>query len=139
MALARSVEGHPVVLYDGSCGFCNRVVQFIIPRDRRGQFRFAAIQSDTGRELLTEYGLDPDNLDTFVLIADGLTFIRSSAALEVARRLDGAWPICYGFVIVPGQLRDGVYNWIARNRYRWFGRTDACLLPSPQERERFLL
>lgn len=130
--------GHPVILYDGTCGFCNRVVQFIIPRDRGGRFRFAAIQSVTGKRLLVEQGIDPEHLNTFVLMAEGRMFTRSTAALEVARRLDGAWPLFYAFIAVPGVIRDGVYHFIARNRYRWFGRTEACMLPDAKVRERFL-
>lgn len=131
-------EGHPIVCYDGVCGFCQRVVQFILPRDREGRFRFTAIQSDVGQSLLSHYGLAPQALNTFVLIENNRAYTRSTAGLRVFRGLGGAWKLLYVFIAVPKPLRNAVYSWIARNRYRWFGKTDACLIPSRDMRERFL-
>ncbi|WP_163853867.1 thiol-disulfide oxidoreductase DCC family protein [Paenibacillus elgii] len=131
-------ERHPLVFYDGVCGFCQRVVQFIIPRDRSAAFRFVAIQSETGSRLLRRYGLDPAELNTFVLLEQGRVYTRSTAGLRVLRRLDGAWPLLYAFIVVPRPLRDVVYRWIAANRYRFFGKSDSCMLPPPEVRERFL-
>lgn len=126
------------VLFDGVCNLCNGTVQFIIRNDRRGRFRFAALQSEAGRELLLQYQLPEKALNTVVLIAGGRAFTRSTAALEIARRLDGAWPICYAAVALPRFLRDSAYNFIARNRYRWFGKQEACMMPSPELKQRFL-
>jgi predicted DCC family thiol-disulfide oxidoreductase YuxK len=126
------------VLFDGVCNLCNSSVQFIIRNDRRGRFRFAALQSEVGRELLQQYQLPEKALNTVVLIAGGRAFTRSTAALEIARRLDGAWPICYAAVALPRFLRDSAYNFIARNRYRWFGKQEACMMPSPELKQRFL-
>ncbi|WP_010495791.1 thiol-disulfide oxidoreductase DCC family protein [Paenibacillus elgii] len=131
-------ERHPLVFYDGVCGFCQRVVQFIIPRDRSAVFRFVAIQSETGSRLLRRHGLDPAELNTFVLLEQGRVYTRSTAGLRVLRRLDGAWPLLYAFIVVPRPLRDVVYRWIAANRYRFFGKSDSCMLPPPEVRERFL-
>ena len=126
------------VLFDGVCNLCNSTVQFIIRNDQRGRFRFAALQSEAGRELLLQYQLPEKALNTVVLIAGGRAFTRSTAALEIARRLDGAWPICYAAVVLPRFLRDSVYDFIARNRYRWFGKQEACMMPSPELKQRFL-
>jgi predicted DCC family thiol-disulfide oxidoreductase YuxK len=130
--------GEAVVFYDGECGLCDKAVQFIIPRDPQGRFQFAALQSEIGGKLLREHGYDEADMKTFVLLESGRVYTRSTAALRVARRLNGGWPLLYGLVIVPRLLRDGVYHVIANNRYRWFGKADACRLPKPGERGRFL-
>jgi predicted DCC family thiol-disulfide oxidoreductase YuxK len=123
-----------IVLFDGVCNLCNGFVQFILPRDRAGRFRFASLQSDAARLLLKG---DPPE-ETMVLIEAGKTYIKSAAALRIARRLRFPWPLLYAFVVVPRGLRDIVYDWVARHRYRWFGKRDACMLPYPQWRGRFL-
>ena len=130
--------GPPIVLFDGVCNLCNGSVQFLLKRDPEGRFRFASLQSDAGRSLLAEHGLAVDSLSSVVLIEDGRVWQESSAALRIARHLPGAWKLLRVFAIVPRPLRDAVYRWIARNRYRWFGRTETCWLPSPELKERFL-
>ncbi|MGG1600540.1 MULTISPECIES: thiol-disulfide oxidoreductase DCC family protein [Paenibacillus] len=136
--LTAMTDGHPLIFYDGVCGFCQRIVQFILPRDRNARFRFVAIQSDIGRKLLLHHGMDPDALSTFVLLDRGKVYTRSTAGLRVLRGLGGGWPLLYAFMAVPRPIRDAVYEWIARHRYRFFGRSDACLLPDSKARERFL-
>lgn len=131
------VDG-PLVLYDGECGLCNRSVQTILRHDRRGTFRFAALQSELGRALLERHGLPPEAMNTVVLVDGERAFTKSRAALRIAGKMDAPWPVLRAFALVPGPLRDGVYDWVARNRYRWFGRTDACMLPPPEVRARFL-
>lgn len=128
----------PILLFDGVCNLCNAAVQWVLKRDRSNVFRFAALQSETGRTLLQRAGLSADNFDTVVLVEDDRVFTRSDAALEVARRLGGWWPALAVFKLVPRFIRDGVYNWVARHRYRWFGRREACMLPRPEWKERFL-
>jgi predicted DCC family thiol-disulfide oxidoreductase YuxK len=128
----------PIVLYDGVCGFCNQSVQLILRNDRRGRFRFAALQSEVGQALLRRHGLPADDLDTFVLVEDGRAYLRSTGALRVARGMGGAWRLLYALSIVPRPLRDFAYDLFARNRYRMFGRLDACMLPPPEVRSRFL-
>jgi len=128
----------PLVLYDGQCGLCNHSVQMILRHDRRGRFRFAALQSELGQALLARHGLPAAEMDSVVLIDGGEAYTRSRAALRVAGRMDAPWPLLRALTIVPRPLRDVVYDWVARNRYRWFGRTDACMLPPPEVRARFL-
>jgi predicted DCC family thiol-disulfide oxidoreductase YuxK len=125
-------------LFDGVCNLCNRSVQFILKRDRRGIFRFASLQSPLGQSLLKRSGLPADQLDSFVLVENNKAYTRSSGALRVLRQLGGAWSLLSVFRIVPRQWRDAVYNWIARRRYRWFGKADSCWLPSPKWKSRFL-
>ena len=127
-----------VVLFDGACNMCNASVHFIIDRDPAGRFRFASLQGERGQDLLLRHGLATDDFDTMVLVQDDRVHTRSGAALRIARRLRGAWPLLAVFWIVPSPLRDAVYAWVSRNRYRWFGREEACRLPTPQLRARFL-
>lgn len=137
MSTEMEIEG-PLVLYDGQCGLCNRSVQTILKHDRRGRFRFAALQSDVGQALLARHGLAADVIDTVVLVDEGRAFTRSRAALRIAGGMDAPWPLLRALAIVPHRITDVAYDWVARNRYRWFGRTDACMLPPPEVRARFL-
>jgi predicted DCC family thiol-disulfide oxidoreductase YuxK len=127
-----------LILFDGVCNLCNASVQFVIRHDRAGKFRFAAIQSEIGREIFQRHGLDPANLQTFVLITDGRIFVRSDAAIEVVARFGGAWRLLRIFSLVPRSVRDAIYSFIAQNRYRWFGRQEVCMIPTPEIKERFL-
>jgi predicted DCC family thiol-disulfide oxidoreductase YuxK len=129
---------NPVILFDGVCNLCNQSVQFVIRHDPRSNFRFAALQSDFGQSVLREHHLHDEELLSVVLLTGTRVYERSRAALEIARRLNGLWPLMYVFVIVPPFIRDLVYDWIARNRYRWFGRRDECMIPTPELRARFI-
>jgi predicted DCC family thiol-disulfide oxidoreductase YuxK len=129
--------GKPVILFDGVCNLCNSAVNFVIDRDPDGIFYFAALQSDYAREILEKYQIGL-GLNTIVLLEDGRVFDRSTAALRIARRLGGPWPLLYGCMVIPTFIRDGVYRWIAKNRYRWFGQTQACRVPTPDLQARFL-
>jgi predicted DCC family thiol-disulfide oxidoreductase YuxK len=128
----------PILLFDGVCNLCSGAVQFVIRHDREGCFRFAALQSETGRRLLVEHGLPPDALDTFVLVVGPRAFVRSDAALETARRLSGAWRWLALLAWVPRPIRDLAYGVVVRNRYRWFGRRESCMVPTPDLARRFL-
>jgi predicted DCC family thiol-disulfide oxidoreductase YuxK len=127
-----------LILFDGVCNLCNALVQFVIRHDPNGEFHFAAIQSDIGRKIFQKYGLDPTDLQTFVFISDNRIFLRSSAAIAVVSRFGGAWRTCAIFWLIPRFVRDAVYSTIARNRYRWFGRKDTCMIPTPEIEKRFV-
>jgi predicted DCC family thiol-disulfide oxidoreductase YuxK len=129
---------HPVLLFDGVCNLCNSSVQFIIERDPNARFRFASLQSEEGQALLSRFENCPADLSSVVLVQDEQLYARSEAALRVARQLGGGWSLLYAFIVVPRPIRDAVYDWIARNRYRWFGKKDACMIPSPDLKSRFL-
>ena len=126
-----------VVLFDGDCRFCHAGVQFIIKRDSQEMFYFASQQSDAGQRLLKEYRV-PADIDSIVLIENGKVYIKSTAALRICRHLRGGWKSLYVFRFMPIVIRDSVYNWIARNRYKWFGKEDSCSIPSDRVRKRFL-
>lgn len=134
-----STTDHPVILFDGDCSMCSAVVRFVLRRDPSpGQFRFASLQSDAGQRLLEAHRLPTGEFDSFVLIDHGTVSLRSSAALGVVRRLGFPWSLLAIGVIVPRPLRDALYRWVARNRYRWFGRLESCMVPAPEDAERFL-
>ena len=128
-----------LILFDGVCNLCSALVQFVIRHDPAGKFRFAAIQSEIGGEIFQSHGLDPADLQTFVFAAEGKMFLRSDAAIEVVSRFGGAWRIFRIFQFVPKVLRDSIYSFIARNRYRWFGRKEVCMVPTAEIKERFLV
>jgi predicted DCC family thiol-disulfide oxidoreductase YuxK len=127
-----------IILFDGVCNFCNGAVNFIIERDRAGYFKFAPLQSEIGEKLLAEHGINKIETDSVVLIEDGRVYTYSTAALRVARKLSGAWSWFYAFIVVPPFIRDFFYKLFAKYRYRMFGKQDACLLPTPDVRARFL-
>jgi predicted DCC family thiol-disulfide oxidoreductase YuxK len=129
-------EDRGVVLFDGVCNLCNGAVTFVIEHDRDSYFRFASLQSGTGTAFLR--GRTEELPDSIVLVEAGRIYTRSEAALRIARRLDGAYPLLYALIVVPRWIRDRVYDWVARNRYRWFGKREACMIPTPELRERFL-
>jgi predicted DCC family thiol-disulfide oxidoreductase YuxK len=121
------------------CNFCNRSVNWIIRRDKPGDFRFAPLQSTAGEALQERYGLDPSALDSLVLIEGGKVYVKSAAALKIVRRLSSRWRVLYALIAVPRPVRDFAYDSFARRRYRWFGKRDECMVPSPKVRERFLV
>ena len=127
-------EDRPVILFDGVCNLCTGSVRFVIERDARKQFRFASLQSPVAQRLLGRR----DDLESMVLVQDGEIYRKSTAALRIARRLDGLWPALALFLVVPRFLRDAVYDWIGRRRYRMFGKRDACWTPQPELADRFL-
>jgi predicted DCC family thiol-disulfide oxidoreductase YuxK len=127
-----------LVLFDGVCNLCNGFVQFVIARDSAGRFQFAALQSASARRVLELHAAPAPLPDAIVLVDDGQLFTRSTAALRIARRLRFPWPLAYAFIAVPRPLRDFIYNRIARHRYRWFGRRDHCMVPTPALRSRFI-
>ena len=125
------------MLFDGECNFCDASVQFILKRDPKGVFKFASLQSEVGQQLLKEYDV-PNNMDSIVLIDSDGYYTKSTAALKIARQLTDFWKYVYIFIIVPKFVRDIVYNIIAKNRYKWFGKKEACMLPTAEQRDRFL-
>ncbi len=127
-----------LILFDGVCNFCNSSVNFIIKNDKTDHFRFLPLQSERGKKIVAEYNLDPENLQTVILLEQGRIYTRSTAALRIARKLSGGWKLMYGFVIVPSVVRDFFYNIIARNRYKWWGQRDSCMIPTPEVKRKFL-
>jgi predicted DCC family thiol-disulfide oxidoreductase YuxK len=138
MGADRALKDVPVVLFDGVCNLCNSSVIFIIKHDTGSKLKFASLQSPYGLEQMKKFNRPPTELNSVLLIKKGQLFQKSNAALEIAYMLDGLWPLLYGFKIVPRFLRDVVYDWVARNRYRWFGKKEACMIPTPDMKARFM-
>lgn len=131
--------GAPILFFDGVCGLCDRLVQFVLRRDRAARFRFAALQSDVATQALGPFGKNPDDLDTvYVLTGDGRLLAKSRAIFFVLRALGLPWSIVAVFGVLPAALTDWFYDRVAHNRYRIWGRRDSCRLPSADERARFL-
>lgn len=127
-----------IILFDGVCNLCNGAVQFVLKRDKEGIFKFASLQSDAGRKLLEAHGLQGDHFKSFVYICNDKVYTRSEAALKVAAQLSYPIRLLSWFIIVPEFIRDFVYDLIARNRYKLFGRKNECMLPTPELKQRFL-
>lgn len=132
------MQEKPLILFDGVCNLCSGAVQFVLKRDPGNIFQFASLQGETGRALLLERGRASDALSSIILLDNGKIHTRSTAALRIARRLSGAWPLLYAFIVIPPFIRDAVYDLIARNRYKWFGKKQECWIPGPQWKDRFL-
>jgi predicted DCC family thiol-disulfide oxidoreductase YuxK len=131
-------ESEHIILFDGICNLCNRSVQFVIRQDPKKIFKFASLQSEVGQTLLTTGGFEVGRTDSFVLISKGHYYTQSTAALKVMKLLGGGWGIFYLFILVPRFIRDSVYAFIARNRYKWFGQRSECLMPTAELKGRFL-
>lgn len=128
---------YPIVLFDGECNFCDSSVQFIIQNDPQGKFHFASLQSDIGQQLLKEHNV-PSDIDSMILIEEDKKYYKSAAALRICRHLKGLWKLAYAFIIIPAPIRNLLYDFVARNRYKWFGKKESCMLPPPNVRARFL-
>lgn len=126
-----------IILFDGECNFCNRIVQFIIKRDPTGIFKFSSLQSVVGKEMLLKYNV-PGNIDSLVLIEDDHCYFRSTAALRIFKNLNGAWRVTKYLLMVPRPIRDFFYSIISKYRYQLFGKKNDCMIPSPEDRKRFL-
>ncbi|MGM7681925.1 thiol-disulfide oxidoreductase DCC family protein [Cytobacillus sp. Hm23] len=127
----------PIIVFDGVCNLCNGAVQFLLKRDKRDALRFTAMQSEVAKELLVTYQV-PTNVDSFVFINGNKYYIKSTAALQVSKYLSGLWKVFYLCIIIPVPIRDFIYDWVAKNRFKWFGRRTECMLPTPETKKKFL-
>lgn len=126
-----------IILFDGVCNFCNSSVLFIIKRDPTGYFKFASLQSEKGQQLLKQYGVSKE-IDSLIVIEKQKVYIKSSAALQICRKLTGFWRFFSILMVFPSIFRDYLYDMIAKNRYYWFGKRDSCMLPTSEMKKRFL-
>lgn len=127
-----------IILFDGVCNLCDNLVKFVIKNDKKNYFKFAPLQSESGRELLDKYNIDKESLDSVVLVENDKAYTHSSAALQLTKNLDAPWFLAYPLIFVPKFIRNPIYNWIARNRYKWFGKKDSCMMPTPEIKAKFL-
>ena len=131
------MEQH-VILFDGVCNLCSSSVQFVLKRDKRNKFLFGSLQGNYGQQMLRKYNLPQNEFNSFMLLEGEQLYTKSSGALRMLKHLGGAWRLLYAFIIVPRFIRDAVYNFIAHNRYKWLGKKEACWLPKPEWKQRFL-
>lgn len=132
------MDKHKIILFDGICNLCNSSVNFIIGRDKKNVFKFAAMQSEAGQSLMTKFNLSLNEFYSVILIDNEKYYTSSTAVLRIAKELGFFWNILYVFIIVPTPVRNFFYNLIARNRYRWFGKKDSCRIPTLELKEKFL-
>lgn len=127
-----------IILFDGICNFCNSSVNKIIKHDKKNQFKFAALQSETGKKLVEKHSIDSTKIDSIILIENDAVFIKSTAILKISKQMSGLYPLAFGFIIIPAFIRDIVYDFVARNRYKWFGKKDSCMIPTAEVKEKFI-
>ncbi len=132
------MNNQSIILFDGVCNFCNSAVNFVIKRDKNNLIQFSPLQTQIAHELLAKHKLPTEDLKSFIFIEDGKSYTQSTAALKVCRYLTGLWPLLYSFIIIPHFIRDGIYKWIAKNRYKWFGQKNECMIPTPELQAKFL-
>ncbi len=131
-------KGKSIILFDGVCNLCNSSVNFILKHDKKKQFIFTSLQSDAAKKILLQFPMKIFNLDSIILIENGLIYEKSTAALKISKHLYNGYQLLYIFIILPKVIRDWVYNYIAKNRYNWFGKKDTCMIPSEKIKNRFL-
>ncbi len=132
------MTNHKIILFDGVCNLCNSSVNFIIDRDKKNIFKFAALQSEKGQKFLNKFGMDQNDFDSVVLVVENKFYSKSSAALKIVKEFPFLWKALYIFIIIPAPLRNFFYDLVAKNRYNWFGKKDSCRMPSPELKNKFL-
>ena len=134
------IISNPIVFFDGVCNLCNGAVQFIIRKDPEGYFKFSSLQSSIAADLLAKAGhpIKSDRMDSIILLENSRVYTRSDAVLQISKNLSGVWKFFYGFIIIPRPVRNAIYDWVASNRYKWFGRKDSCMVPTGDLISRFL-
>ncbi len=137
--MKQNLENKKIILFDGVCNLCNNAINFVIDKDKKDIFRFAPLQSEIGKKLLEERGIDSSQTDSIVLIDPGNAYyLKSSAALHIAKELSGVYTIMGIFLYLPEALRDAVYDLVARKRYKWYGKRENCRIPTPELQKKFL-
>ena len=136
--MSKEIDTKPILLFDGYCNLCNNSVKFVIKHEKKADLYFSSLQSDKGIELLKQNHINPIEVDSLILIHNNIVFTKSSAALRLTPYLKGLYPLLYAFLIVPPFIRNVVYNYVARNRYKWFGKSDSCIMPNKDLVKRFL-
>ncbi|MDP2687091.1 MAG: thiol-disulfide oxidoreductase DCC family protein [Aequorivita sp.] len=131
-------ENQKIILFDGVCNLCNGAVTYIIKHDKKNMFKFAALQSEIGAHLTAKFNIDTEKVDSIIVIDGDEYYQKSSAALHIAKHLSGAYPLLFGFMVVPRFIRDSVYDYVARNRYKWFGKKESCMIPTAELKSKFL-
>ena len=131
-------KAHKILLFDGVCNLCNASVLFVIRRDKKKEIKYAAIQSKQGKMLLQQYHIEEAYLGSLIFIEDGKVYLKSTGALRLSKYLKGLWPVLYLFIFVPPFIRNAVYDFVAKNRYQWFGKKETCMVPTVELKSLFL-
>lgn len=131
-------KAHKILLFDGVCNLCNASVLFVIRRDKKKEIKYAAIQSQQGKMLLQQYHIEEAYLGSLIFIEDGKVYLKSTGALRLCKYLKGLWPVLYLFIFVPPFIRNAVYDFVAKNRYQWFGKKETCMVPTVELKSLFL-
>ncbi|MFW0716838.1 thiol-disulfide oxidoreductase DCC family protein [Pedobacter sp. N23S346] len=132
------ISSNPVIFFDGVCNLCNASVQFAIEHDQKDLFKFTALQGEYAKKVLPQFGIDLNKINSIILVENDQLYTKSSAALKIAKHLNGLWPVLYVFMIIPKFIRDAVYDVIAKNRYRWWEKQESCWVPTPALKSKFL-
>ena len=127
-----------IILFDGVCNLCNSSVQFVIKHDTQQKFKFASLQSDVAKSILHDLAADTNSFNSVILVEEGKVHYRSTAALRIAKQLSFPYNLLYAFIIIPPFIRNAVYDYIAKNRYKWFGKQEECWVPTPELADRFI-
>ena len=130
------INNKSIVLFDGECNFCNSSINFVLKHEKKPELFFASLQSETGKKILNHF--DIQNAESVVLIENDKIYLQSTAALKITKYLKGGFPLLYMFMIVPPFIRNAIYNYIAKNRYKWFGKMDTCMMPDVKLKQRFI-
>lgn len=139
MELAGLPKGKKILLFDGVCNLCNSSVQYVIKRDKKDEFRFVALQSDLGQEIIRHIGIADKNIDSIILYLPGIAYYyKSSAVIEISKSIQGFFNYGMLFRLLPASLRDKVYDYVAENRYKWYGKQESCMIPTPELKAKFL-
>lgn len=133
-----SVLTYKIILFDGVCNLCNSSVNFVIRNDKKRIFKFSPLQSNYGQQFLKKHSISTIDTDSIILIVNDKSFTKSTAALHIAKHLSGLYPLLFVFIIVPKFIRNWVYDYIAKNRYKWYGKKESCMIPTPELKERFI-
>jgi len=132
------LENNKIILFDGVCNLCNGAINYVIKKDKKNVFKFAPLQSEIGIKLTSKFNIDTSKVDSIILVDGEKHYEKSSAALHIAKHLSGAYPLLFGFMIVPKFIRNEVYDYVARNRYKWFGKKESCMIPTAELQSKFL-
>jgi predicted DCC family thiol-disulfide oxidoreductase YuxK len=139
MKMQNLPQNKKIILFDGVCNLCDSAVQFVIKHDKKDIFRVASLQSEIGQEIIKHIGIDTKNIDSIILYQPGIAYYyKSEAALEIAKNLGGLFSFATIFKILPTALSNVIYNYVAKNRYKWYGKKDSCMIPTPELKSKFL-
>lgn len=127
-----------ILLFDGECNLCNKSVQFVIKRDKKANIKFASLQSETGKQIMQQFNIPSEYIDSIILLERGNVYYKSTAALRLSKKMDALWPLCFTIIIIPAFIRNIIYDFIARNRIKWLGKADTCWVMTPEFKNRFL-